>query len=404
MNGQKKNEKRLRVLVISFMYPNTVDPSAGVFIEEQVKYLSRRCEVRVLSPTPWFPPVKFLRRWYRYRLRPVREVREGTYILRPRFLSIPGDPFTTAGFSYFFCLLWVVPKLKRSFDFDLVHAHVSYPDGFAAVLIGKLLKKPVVVTEHTGNFSEVSRRTVCRRDMSVYALKNAGLVISVSTSQREQLLREGLLEENVVKISNGVDMNLFCPADGARARPQEKTILFVGHLIEEKGVGLLLEAFRNLLQGRRNDLRLLVAGDGVLRKYLLDKTKSMGIETKVRFLGAVSKAQVAELMKECDVLVLPSFRESFGIVLVEAMACGKPVVATRSGGPTEIVSEDTGVLVPYGDADVLSKAIGYVLDNPHKFEAGKISRHVRQKYDILRVTEKILKSYGRVLRTEMGSG
>lgn len=384
------------MLVLSYMYPNPVDSSAGIFVEEQVRHLARTCNVKVIAPTPWFPPVRLFKRWHEYRLRPVHEHRKGIEILRPRFMSIPGDIFATAGFSYFFSILPVMLNIAKTFDFDIIHAHVTYPDGFAAVLVGKLLKRPVIVTEHTGNFRRVIRKTLGRRALSLHALKNAHLVISVSKNQRRELLQEGLSADKVILIPNGIDLKTFRPMKQETTVKGYRTILFVGHLIENKGVHFLLEALRQLQDRGRNDLQLFLAGDGAWKEYLMEKAQELGLDSKVHFLGVLDKAGVAQWMRKCDLLVLPSLRESFGIVLIEAMACGKPVVATRCGGPEEIVTDDAGILVAPGDTEALSEGIEHVLQNPGRYKSEAIAEHVRLKYDIDRVAERIVEQHQKV--------
>ncbi len=377
------------------MYPHRLNSSYGVFVEEQTVALSKRCEVKVVCPCPWFLPVKIFRKWYRYTLRAHHEIRKGIDVFRPRYIVLPRDFFSIAGIGYFFSVLTTVKRLSKVFRYDVVHAHGVYPDGFAAVLIGRVLRKPVVVTVHASNLDKLARASLGRIVFVRFALRNATLVISVSKKLRLRVVRYGAAESEVRVIPNGVDLGKFKPPL-ATSKHALANILFVGHLVKRKGVPYLFNALRALSDQGCDSWELNIIGDGRERTTLVRQVKDLKLAEKVHFLGALSSRKVAEEMRRCDLLVLPSFDESFGVVVIEAMACGKPVVASRSGGPEEIVTQDTGVLVGVKDQVSLANGLREVLANQERYDSKKISAYARSRFSFDTVVPQILRVYDEV--------
>jgi glycosyltransferase involved in cell wall biosynthesis len=154
----------------------------------------------------------------------------------------------------------------------------------------------------------------------------------------------------------------------------------------------LINAVKRLIDMNYNII-LDVIGDGELAEQLKKQVNSLGLERQINLLGARSNEEVAEYMQNCDLFVLPSFAESFGVVVIEAIACGKPVVSTYCGGPKDIITKEVGILIKPGDENALVEAIKYVLDNPQKYDAKKIRAYAEHKFDIDLVTSKIMELY-----------
>lgn len=382
----------MKVLILSRLYPNDVDPTMGIPIEEQVKSLSRRCEVKVVSPKSYFPPINLFKNWYKKRLVPKYQVRNEIEVYYPRYFWLPYRRFFLGGIFYFLGSIFTVLKIKMmGFDFDVIHTYFSYPDGFAAVLIGKCLKKPVVIIEGMSYFTSMMESPFCKPQI-VFAIANSKKVICETHAQKKKLTSyKGIKDEKIAVVQKGVNLKRF----KLSLRPPNqfpKRILFVGLLIPRKGIIQLINAVSRVIDMGYN-LILDVIGEGELAQQVKEKVRILGLEKQVTLLGAKPNEEVAKYMQNCDLFVLPSFAESFGVVLIEAMACGKPVVTTYCGGPEDIVTKETGILIQPGDENALVEAIKYVLDNPQEYDAYKIRKYAEQNFDIEVVTSKMIELY-----------
>jgi len=338
----------LKILTFTTLFPNAVNPGHGIFVENRLRHLigSGEVESKVVAPVPWFPfkNEKFGEYADKARI-PAVENRNGIEVLHPRYPLIP-----KIGMSLAPCLiaLSVFPLLKRviknGYDFEVLDAHYFYPDGVAAVLLGKWLNKPVVITARGTDLNLIPQYLIPRR-MIVWAARQAKELITVCHALKEVLLQLGIPDEKITVIRNGVDLGVFQPPEN-RIHLREKlniigkSVLSVGYLIERKGHHLIIEALKQL-----PDVKLYIAGDGGDRGYLEKLSKKHGVEDRVIFLGRIRHEELAEYYGAVDMLVLASSREGWANVLLESMACGTPVVATKIWGTPEIVTvPEAGIL------------------------------------------------------------
>jgi glycosyltransferase involved in cell wall biosynthesis len=266
----------------------------------------------------------------------------------------------------------------QGFRPDVIHAHV-YEAGLPAVLIGRLHKIPVVVSEHYTGFPRklLSRREVRKAKLAFRLAKN---VLPVSHSLQRGIEAYGIRARFQV-IPNVVDTSLFYPALSKPSDRDPNRLLFVGLLdpSHKKGVPYLLRALAQL-QERREDWHLDIVGDGEARTEYERMARELGIADKVSFLGLKPKEEVAEFMRQADLFVLPSLYETFAVVVAEALACGIPVLATRSGGPEEFVTNDVGMLVPPGDSHALCEGLDYMLSHLDDFIPANISNYANRRF------------------------
>ncbi|HEY3462286.1 MAG TPA: glycosyltransferase [Gaiellaceae bacterium] len=248
--------------------------------------------------------------------------------------------------------------------FDLIHAHAAFPAGLLARQLAAGI--PYVVTEHSGRAlrARVARSGVGRRALTE-GLSGAAAVIAVSHALARQLAQAGPGASDV--IPNVIDEEFFTRADVPR--PTERPRVFsLARLVDGKGVVELLEATAHLrAAGLPVDLR--IGGDGPRRKEWEDYARRLGLEKDVSFLGILPRESVREELWNCSCFALASEAESFSVVCIEALACGRPVVATRSGGPEDIVTEENGVLVPARDVEALAAGLRSVLARDFDAEA-----------------------------------
>ncbi|MBM2822233.1 MAG: glycoside hydrolase [Thermoleophilia bacterium] len=394
------------MLVLSRSYPSDVLPTLGLWVERPTQLLSERCDIRVVSPSPWFPPLPGigpLRQFARFRRVPRREVRSGVEIERPRFVAGPGlslYPFEARAQEL--GMRRMIERLRSSFPFDLVHAHMIYPEGAVAHWLSRRYGVPFVVSEHAPWTEEwfASRRV--RRE-ALDAAGAASSLLAVSASVRETMAAFGVDQDRVKVVSVGVDGDVFRIGPSEARRPDQ--ILYVGWINYVKGVDVLLRAMA-LLKDRAEPARLVLVGGAAYRPTRIKEEElrrlalSLDLGDRVTFVGHQSHGEVARLMAESAVVVLPSRAESFSAVLIEALACGTPVVATRSGGPEEIVCDDVGFLVPPEDPRALADAIVAVLRDPDRYPPGTLRSYALSRFGWPEVVDQIHHHYLGALGTK----
>ncbi len=365
--------------------------------------LAERCDIHVLAPSPWCPPLPSIgpfRQYARFRRIPGRESRDGISIERPRFLTGPGrSTYAFDALAQDFGSRMAMGRIRSAFPFDLVHAHMIYPEGAVARRLSQRYGVPFVVTEHAPWTDEWFASPRVRRE-ALHAAHEAATLLPVSTSVRETMISYGVQPPRARVIPVGVDSARFeLGRPELRRRDQ---ILFVGWPNFVKGVDVLLHAV-DLLRRRGSSARLLIAGGALYRNTRVQEqtlhtlASSLGLDRTVTFLGRVPHQEVSRLMAESSVLVLPSRAESFGAVLVEALACGTPVVATRCGGPEDIVTDKVGRLVPVGDVQALADALADVLRNPRRYDGAALRRYATERFSWASVVDRTHDEYLRAV-------
>jgi glycosyltransferase involved in cell wall biosynthesis len=369
----------MRVLVLSSTFPSSRQPTRGVFVRERVRRLAKRCEVVVVAPTPWFP----LNRWIR-RDRdgvPLIEHQDGLTVYHPRFLSIPRYAKSLDASLYFLSLLAFVRRLGRSFPFDVIDAHFAFPDGVAAALLARTFRCPVVVTLR-GSIVRLSGYRLHRPQLR-WVLRHADRVTAVSESLAQVAVSLGVPREALQVIPNGVDATIFRPLDRVSARqlvglPAERPILLtVAGLYEDKGQQTVIDTLPALLERSPKLLYVMVGsprpGEGYRRRLEASAGRA-GLRDHVYFAGARPHEELPAWFSAADATVLATRSEGWPNVLLESLACGTPVVATRVGGTSEIVRDGLdGFLVPYGDGARLRAALRQTLDT--EWNRPALSRH-----------------------------
>jgi len=236
----------------------------------------------------------------------------------------------------FAACLPVLRQMQRERDFELIDAHYFYPDGVAAVMLGRALRKPVVITARGTDINLIPRYRLPREQIK-WATKNANGLVAVSRALKDALVTLGVEPGRIEVLRNGVDLEMFCPVDHELARARLNlsgpTLLSVGQLIERKANHLTIEALRLL-----PEFTFVLVGDGPEKARLQSLAQKNGVEDRVRFLGVISHEKLAPIYSAADALVLASSREGWPNVLLEAMACGTPVVASDIWGNPEVVT------------------------------------------------------------------
>ncbi len=357
--------------MISHMYPSPVNPTAGIFVHEQVKALrARGHEVRVVSPKGWAPPGPG--RWSSYRdVVPVDTVDDVT-VHYPRKLTLPGGRLGHRNADAFLLgIRRTVRRIHANWPFDVIHAHMLVPDGWAAARIGHTLGVPAVGTAHRADVLDIPTQGRQSRMRVAEAIQTLDAVVTVSRAIGDAADSIARPRRPIVVVPNGADAEVFLPRDPAEARRRigipgdGPVVAYVGKLVPRKGVDTLIEAMGILAARDGGAPRLVMAGIGGLREPLEQRAVQLGVADRITWLGKVAHDEVGWVMATGDVFVLPSLSEGLPTVVCEAMACGLPVVATAVDGTPEIVDDlATGLLIPPHDADALAAALARVLDDP----------------------------------------
>jgi len=355
----------VRILLFSSLYPSSARPLHGIFVETRLRELLRHggVQARVVAPVPWFWSSD--RRHGRradFARTPPRETHNGIDVRHPRYLTLPKVGMTLAPFLMALGARAALRDVQREgHDFDLIDAHYYYPDGVAAALLAWWFNKPLVVTARGTDVNLIPNHRLPRL-LIQWASRRAAASIGVSAALVERMRQLRLDGGRLHVMRNGVDAQRFQPLPMARARAElglsgAPVILSVGNLQEYKGQRLVVEAFARLLQ-RHPQALLLLVGDGPDREHLGQMAARLGVAERVRFVGTVPNAELAPWYSAADVLVLGSSREGWPNVLLEAMACGTPVVASAVGGIPEVVASDAvGRLVNPRSAEGFEAAI-----------------------------------------------
>jgi glycosyltransferase involved in cell wall biosynthesis len=274
-------------------------------------------------------------------------------------------------FPYLKAILSGARRIRSEFPFQLVHAHCAFPAGLAGLCLSLRYGVPLVLTEHWAPYDQLMKSSALTAVCIRMVVRRAAAVLAVSQALRAEMV-QWTGRSDISVVPPAVNLALFRPSSTS-ARSGPVRLLFVGDLSHaRKRLEDVLQALKRLVSLGENDWSLEVVGGGTLLAGYVSQARALGLESRVQFQGELRLEDVAEAMKRCDVFVLPSNYETFGVVYAEAMACGKPVVGTRCGGPEDFVTDDVGRLVTPRDVLGLSEAIRTVAARLPTFEAARL--------------------------------
>lgn len=330
-----------KVLVITNMYPSKENRSFGVFVKNQVEALRQRnLQVDVVAIT---------------------NPNSGKRNVLKKY-SIWGMQ-----------IIWAL--LTRGRSYDVVHAHYVFPSGLLGLLFKWFLHKRLVVTAHGGDIDKMAKKNALLFGLTKTILGKADHIVAVGEELQNQLISTFSINQNKLSLLNmGVNRKVFKPIDKKQARIQcgleqdGQVILFVGNILEQKGLLELLSSIRILIQtGEKVTLYIIGAEKSdVFKRRLEQKIRDEQINDHIVFLGVKDQADIALWMSAADCLVLPSHIEGFGLVALEAMACGTPVIGSEVGGLKYLLAEGTGVGTPVQNSYELANNISTVLSSEEK--------------------------------------
>ena len=352
----------LRVLSIATLFPDGARPNFGLFVEKSLRALAAQpgIDLIIVAPVGLPPfPLSLHKRYRALRDLPQREQWHGLTILRPRFTLIPrvGARFNPASIAR------AILPIVRGRTFDVVDAQFFYPDGPAAMRVAEALGVPFSIKARGADISHFGHDPATAPQLLAAADRAAGL-LAVSDAMRGEMAAIGIAPAKIAVHYTGIDKGRFSPGDRTEARAalgidDAPAILTVGALIPRKGQALVIEALPAL-----PDVHYWLAGggeeDGSYRKL----AERLGVERRVHFMGPVANADLPQLYRAADVVVMPSASEGLANAWVEALACGTPIVISDAGGAAELVTSPTAGRIAQRTPEAIADAVTAILANP----------------------------------------
>lgn len=308
---------------------------------------------------------------------------DGIHVIGTKGINIPG----LRGLMFGINAKKELKKLINEENIDIIHGHYLFPAGWASVKAGKSTNTKTYVTAHGSDIFEMYKKQKFMRPFIKKVLSDADIVLAVSNALKDEIIKIDVpgIKEKIKIHWNSVDIEKYKTTEENNNKfkkelvneynldPNKPMILFVGNIIKRKNVNLLVEAKRLI----KTDANLVIVGEGSELEKLKEKVKNDDKINDVYFTGA--RRDVEDIYPSCDLLVLPSFSESFGLVLIEALACGNAVIGSNIGGIKEIITEDVGLLINPNDSQDLANAIDKILQDEELLNKFKSNARNRAK-------------------------
>ncbi len=381
------------------MYPNSIMYLSGIFVHCQVKELAKSLDVKVIAPIPYVPFFlsRLSKNWRKIKKISYFEKIDSVEIFHTKYLAIPNGLFKNF-WGYFFALfsMWTVWKLNKIKKIDMIHAHGSTPNDFGAFLISKLFRVPLVITVHGETVYSIQKYPKRYRN-SIKAIIKANAVITVSKVMKKKIF-ELSGKDGVNIIYNGYEEKALLSFNSPKNESIQ--ILFAATLYERKGLRYLLEAASIILK-KYLHIEFIIAGGGPQLDEMKDLSRILNIKRKVTFCGEVSHERMMHLMNICDIFVLPSWDEAFGVVYFEAMSFKKPVIGTEGEGVSDFIQDGmNGFLVkPKNVSSIIDKLIPLIESEKLREEIGLKGYKTIKNLTWENSAKEVIKVYTKVLET-----
>jgi len=392
----------MKILFFSHIFPNHIRPTWGIFLKEMAIEMSKKVNVRIIAPLPVFPFMDFFPSFAGSRDVPFEESCGSLKILRPKFLSFPKYIKWTESITLYRSIYKNIDIVHRyGADCDVFFTHWVFPDTYIAVKLAKKLGKKTALIIH-GQKSIGFRETNLRKLFINYTIKQVDKILVFTQWMKEHLTSSlGIPYQKIELIFNGVDINKFKPLDMMHQRsklnlPKDKKIIVaLGRLSPEKGFSLILDAFKKVYKAER--LYLIIVGDGPLRTKIAKKIKKYCLTDNILVVGTKPHHEIPYWLNACDMLCSPSYREEYGLNVVEALCCGKPVIATPFGIAGQVIIKGlNGILVPPGNSSDLGHAFSWVCQQ--KWSTEKIASSA-SRFSLDKSVDNILKILRNISRS-----
>ncbi|MCO7226246.1 glycosyltransferase [Pleionea sp. CnH1-48] len=376
----------LKVLTVTTLFPNVAQPRHGIFIANRLHQLQQYCDVdiEVVAPIAWFPGSHLLPSYQHLKEIPATTRWKSLTVHHPRFLSAPGRAF---GFKPHF-IAQAYAKAASN-QYDIIDAHYAYPDGAATALLANKLNLPYVLSVRGSDINVLPDQHPDNKKKIKTALGEASAVIGVSRPLTENVKQLQPAVKKVVTLENGVDNQLFRLQQPELT--EDKLLLSVGNLIDLKGHHLIVEAMPEL-----TDYRLVIIGSGSKQHELEQRIQELGLESRVTIVNNIAQEALVEWYNRAKFTLLCSSHEGCPNVVLESMASGTPVLATRVGACEDLIDENvTGLFVEQRSAEGIADAVRRA--EQQGFNKGQVHQ-IAQKFDWESVCKKQFELYQSVVQ------
>jgi len=378
--------RRMNILFLPAWYPTTKSPIHGIFIKDHAKAVSMYNDVVVLY-------CETIARKDKIFFNKISDkIENGIKTIR-----IKHSDYYFGKLRQFIEIYHIFATIrmltKNGWRPDIIHGHI-YLSGLAAVFVGKIFKIPVVMSEHWSAFPLGTLKKVNVFEAR-FVLSRVNIVLPVSKDLENSIKNYGIKNRFKV-IPNAINTDFFNPTSIPNRNKEKKRILAVALLKPVKGIDYLIHAVAKLIIDRE-DFVLDIIGDGPNRSEYEKMISNEGLSHIIKFHGLKTKSEVARFMAQCDFYVQASLYETFGVTFIEAMSCGKPVVATDLPTMRDKINADRGILVPPKNVAALASALSVMLDHYHVYSAEDIAQYVQNNYSYEAVGLKLTKIYHDVL-------
>jgi glycosyltransferase involved in cell wall biosynthesis len=381
-------------MFVNSIFPNPVEPLKGNFILKNIAAYPYDVEVKVIAPVPFFLGV----RRGKHNLSIARKDavtigNKSVEVYRPRFLLLPRNLLRAfVPYLEYISILSIMKHIHKEWKIDLLHANFASPDGIAAAYMARKMEIPLVITEHQAALQTFVSIPYLRRQM-LSAYHQAKCVVCVSQFTANILKNTDPSLQNLKVIPNGVDFSRF---NLRSITDTPSKLIYIGYLVQHKGIHVLLQAIA-ILKQQGIFPSLSIIGSGIYGNELKLLCNKLDLNSQVHFLGEKNAAEVANLLPQHDVMIHPSFIESFGIVMVEALAAGLPVLSTFNGGAEDIISSEVGMLVPINNPKALAEGIIKLFANWHSYKPQALRDYAFHKYGMSIVAGQTIAVYRDVI-------
>lgn len=397
----------MNILIIPSWYPSPENPNTGIFIKEQAILFAKHFPEHNIGISSWgsnhpslllevAKPFQLLAKLF-------KKPQNHRISLTPNCIEYFSPTYTWTRKILKGNIKNIISANEKNIEtfqekfgkLDLIHAHVSHPGGYVAMQISQSLNTPFIITEHMTPFPfNVYQKAGVFSKLIAQPLAKASMTICVSDFLKKCIAEKTQAELCV--INNFIDEDFFIPKQIKTGNKTPISLLFIGRIVPQKGIDILLKAFKILLESDLN-LELTIGGTGEYEKEYKLLSNELGLGKNVSWLGNLNRNQVRDTLQKCDIFILPSRNENNPVVILEALACGKPVITTYCGGPEEMITQIDGLIAEPENPDDLSNKIKVLLNDLSKYNSNTIRSNFLKNHSSLNGTKKIHDVYKSVV-------
>jgi glycosyltransferase involved in cell wall biosynthesis len=384
----------MHVLIIPSTYPKYKGDLSGIFFQDQAVALRKNgCEVGVICPE--ITSIRNLRNISKIKWGFEKITDDGLRVVKFHALNY----FPLIHSLYFQWTRYLYKKLFKKYTIlygipDIIHAHEIFNGGLLAVEIGEKFGIPVLITEHSSAFA-LRNFSPTKLRLARNACNKSKINIAVSNSLAEFLNAKIKASSKWIYLPNMLD-DIFTEYKYEEYQQEKFTFICVGSLDSNKNHIAAIEAFAREF-GKDENKKLIIIGAGEELGKLISRTETLNVRSKIDFLGELSRIDVLKYITQSNVMVLPSKYETFGVVLIESLALGRPVIATRCGGPESIVRQQDGLLIEPNDINALSLAMKSMVKNYENYNSLEIRQACIERFGSRSIAKKIINNYSEII-------